>query len=85
MDEWPRYVSEVYRILKPGGYAQMGELACASPISDEGLLPYEAPMAEVAYPFLPAIQTFPIYLFLFPHYCFFEGSATVFDTSFVVF
>ena len=58
-DEWPRYVSQVYRLLKPGGYAQMGELACASPISDEGLLPYDAPLAEVAYPFSAAMQAFP--------------------------
>lgn len=63
----------------------MGELACASPISDEGLLPYDAPMAEVAYPLSPAIQTFPTASFSFLIYFFFEGSVTVFDPSFVVF
>jgi hypothetical protein len=60
-DEWPRYVSEVYRILKPGGYAQMGEIACASPISEHDCLPHDAPMAEVLNP-LPIQKNISGYL-----------------------
>lgn len=48
--EWPRYVREVYRILRPGGYAQMGEPTIATPISEHNSLPHDAPMAEVHLP-----------------------------------
>ena len=46
-NEWQKYVNDAYRILKPGGWAQMGEIACASPMTDNNSLPYDAPMAEV--------------------------------------
>jgi ubiquinone/menaquinone biosynthesis C-methylase UbiE len=49
-NEWQKYVNEAYRILKPGGWVQMGEIACASPKTDDDSLPDDAPMAEVNSP-----------------------------------
>jgi len=51
--EWQNYINEAYRILKPGGWAQMGEIASATPMTDDDSLPYDSPMAEVTpLPFL---------------------------------
>lgn len=46
-EEWSRYLREVYRILKPGGYAQICEPDIV-PISDTNSLPYDAPPAKVS-------------------------------------
>ena len=47
--EWQPYINEAYRILKPGGWAQMGEIASATPMTDDDSLPYDSPMAEVLF------------------------------------
>jgi hypothetical protein len=45
-EEWPKYLKEVYRILKPGGYAQISELD-SHLISETDSMPAEAPINEV--------------------------------------
>ena len=50
-EEWPHYLKEVYRILKPGGWAQISEPDIV-PISDTNTLPHDAPPAKVRGPSL---------------------------------
>ena len=57
-EEWPRYIKEVYRLLKPGGYAQICE-PTPTLLSEGGKFPNDAPIAEVR-PYIPGI-TIPAY------------------------
>ena len=45
-EEWPKYIKEVFRLLKPGGYAQICE-PTSTLLSEDGKLPHAAPIAEV--------------------------------------
>jgi hypothetical protein len=46
-DQWPSYIDEIYRVLKPGqGWAQLGEFA-GVPESTDGSVPADAPIWEV--------------------------------------
>ena len=46
--QWPPYMREIYRILKPGnGWAEMIELGFPFAISDNKSLPEDAPLSKV--------------------------------------
>jgi len=45
-DQWPIYLKEVYRILKPGGWVQCGEFE-ADVRCDDGSCPEDAPLFTV--------------------------------------
>lgn len=46
MDQWPLYLKEVYRILKPGtGWAQLAEIR-GWPICDDNSVPDDAPIVK---------------------------------------
>jgi len=55
-EEWPKYIKEVYRLLKPGGYAQICE-PTSTLLSEDGKLPNDAPIAEVR-PCIPSLRVF---------------------------
>jgi ubiquinone/menaquinone biosynthesis C-methylase UbiE len=47
-DQWPEYVSEICRVLKPGGWAQCTESSL--PMWDEGGIPSDSDYIKVVLP-----------------------------------
>jgi hypothetical protein len=51
VDQWDPYVRDVFRLLKPGGWAQFGEIK-AIPIWDDDSVPPDSLLARVCLPII---------------------------------